>query len=317
MSAEQISTLPGGELQDFLQYIREIQEYPLLSQQQEIDLAMSIESGVEAMQTMVAANDLSEFSVEDLAFRIRAGEEARTTFINSNLRLVIAYAKKIHSNTMNLQDKIQEGNIILIRAVEDFDYRQGHRFTTFAVSRLSREIKKKIKQQDRAIRVTFHGYDKIRQYTTAQTDLQTKLQRLPTDAEVSDYLGIDATDIAERKDAIEKMWTTSINAPVYKDGQSRDLTESIADVSEPPVELKALDQISKRVVFEWLETKLEERERQIIKLRYGIDQPGPKTLEEVGAEFNLTRERIRQIEVKALNKLRKPSNEHYRDLLAS
>jgi DNA-directed RNA polymerase sigma subunit (sigma70/sigma32) len=112
MSAEQISTLPGGELQDFLQYIREIQEYPLLSQQQEIDLAMSIESGVEAMQTMVAANDLSEFSVEDLAFRIRAGEEARTTFINSNLRLVIAYAKKIHSNTMNLQDKIQEGNII-------------------------------------------------------------------------------------------------------------------------------------------------------------------------------------------------------------
>jgi RNA polymerase primary sigma factor len=83
------------------------------------------------------------------------------------------------------------------------------------------------------------------------------------------------------------------------------------------VELKALDQISKRVVFEWLETKLEERERQIIKLRYGIDQPGPKTLEEVGAEFNLTRERIRQIEVKALNKLRKPSNEHYRDLLAS
>jgi RNA polymerase primary sigma factor len=233
---------------------------------------------------------------------VRAGEEARQTFIRANLRLVVSIAKRYNRSRLPFLDLVQEGNLGLIRAVEKFEYRKGFKFSTYATWWIRQAITRAIADKSRTIRVPVHMMDTINQMQTAESNLNKKLGRKPTDAELAEESGLTVEKIlAARKVAPEPV---SIFEPVGEDNTM--LGDFIEDVdAAAPFEL-----IASKLNIEQLRHVLErlnERERTIIEMRYGLGERDPATLDEVGRHFNVTRERIRQIEAKALAKMRHPS----------
>jgi RNA polymerase primary sigma factor len=282
------------------QYLDGIGTYNLLTAEDEVRLAKDIETGKKAALALEDEKDAAKR--RELRKLVRAGEEARQTFIRANLRLVVSIAKRYGHARLPFLDLVQEGNLGLIRAVEKFEYRKGFKFSTYATWWIRQAITRAIADKSRTIRVPVHMMDTITQMQTAEANLTKRLGRKPTDEELSVESGLTVKKLQEaRKVAPEPI---SIFEPIGEDNAT--LGDFIPDEeAATPFEL-----IASKLNIEDLQQILErlnDRERTIIEMRYGLNGVAPATLDEVGRHFDVTRERIRQIEAKALAKMRHPS----------
>ena len=257
-------------------YLKEIGRIPLLTFEQEVDLAKRYEKG-------------------DM--------KAKTKLTESNLRLVVSIAKKYIGRGMSLLDLIQEGNQGLIRAVEKYDWRRGFKFSTYATWWIRQAITRAIADQARTIRIPVHMIETINRFLRISRRLMQDLGREPTVEEIAVAMEVDVTKIREIIKVSRE--PTSLETPVGDEEDSH-LGDFIQDTSQPSPYDAASQQLLKKHLDEVLST-LSDREKKVLILRFGLDDGRPRTLEEVGREFKVTRERIRQIEAKALRKLRHPS----------
>ena len=288
-------------------YLKEIGKVPLLTAAEEIDLAMKIEAGVAAGEQLEKA-DAGEIELErrDLRRLTRieeVGFDAKQQLIEANLRLVVSIAKRYVGRGMLFLDLIQEGNLGLIRAVEKFDYRKGFKFSTYATWWIRQAITRAIADQARTIRIPVHMVETINKLVRIQRQLLQELGREPTPKEIGDVMGLPEERVRE----IQKMSQepVSLETPIgeEEDSQLGDFIEDDAAVVPPDAASFSMLQEQLGKVLDGLA----ERERKVISLRFGLEDGHPRTLEEVGREFGVTRERIRQIESKTLAKLRHPS----------
>ena len=295
-------------------YLSDIGQYTLLTKDDEVRLAKQIEEGKQAKEELEAAKSkLAVGKRRELERQMRNGESAERQFVQSNLRLVVSIAKKYQASGLPLLDLIQEGNLGLMHAVEKFDWRKGFKFSTYATWWIRQAITRGIANTGRTIRLPVHAGDTLARLQKARGRLELKLGRQPTLKELSAEVEMPEDKVTEAlRFAAEPL---SLSEPLREDGDA-ELGDVVEDRSaESPFEVAATallpDEISR------LLAPLDEREREILKLRFGLDRGEARTLEEVGEHFNLTRERIRQIEARAMSKLRHPSSDTgARDLLA-
>jgi RNA polymerase primary sigma factor len=234
---------------------------------------------------------------------VGAGDGARQRFIQANLRLVVSIAKRYPNSGLPFLDLIQEGNLGLIRAVEKFEYRKGFKFSTYATWWIRQAITRAIADKSRTIRVPVHMMDTITQMQTAENTLIKRLGRNPTDEEIAQEAGLTVAKVREAKRVAPE--PVSLFEPVGEDNAVLgDFIEDHDAVAPFEMVMARLNQADLRQVL----SRLNDRERSVIEMRYGLGPEEPKTLDEVGRYFNVTRERIRQIESKALAKMRHPSN---------
>ncbi len=283
-------------------YLNEIGRYRLLTAQEEVELSMAFEAGLKAAVQLEKEGELSE---EDRAILVATGvkgEAAQTRLVESNLRLVVSIARRYVGRGMALLDLIQEGNLGLMRAVERFDYRRGFRFSTYATWWIRQSITRAIADQGRNIRMPIHIVDTINKLTRAQRELAQSYGREPTPEELSRELDLPVDRLIELTRIAQD--TNSLETPV---GEEEDST--LADfVEDLDAEVPA-DAATFRLLQENLALALEglnPREREVLIMRFGLADGRMRTLEEVGEHFKVTRERIRQLETKALAKLRHP-----------
>ena len=294
-------------------YLTDIGQYPLLTKDDEVRLAKAIEAGAAARsEADRLGNDLPAARRRELRRAIRDGDEAERVFVQSNLRLVVSIAKKYQASGLPLLDLIQEGNLGLMHAVEKFDWRKGFKFSTYATWWIRQAITRGIANTGRTIRLPVHAGDTLARLQKARSRLELKFGRPATTLELAADL-----DLAEDK-VIEALRFASeplsLSEPLREDGDA-ELADVVEDRSaESPFEVAALAMLPEEIGR--LLEPLDEREREILRLRFGLDRGEPRTLEEVGEHFHLTRERIRQIEARAMSKLRHPSSDTgARDLL--
>ena len=283
-------------------YLQEIGQVPLLTGPQEVTLAKAMESGDAAIRQL----DCRAYETRQEEFQLRVaverGNDARQHLIQANLRLVVSIAKKYTSYGLTMMDLVQEGNIGLMRAVEKFDYTKGHKFSTYATWWIRQAITRAIADQSRTIRLPVHMGEAISQVKRASHKLQQAMQREPTPEEIAVSMGVNASKVRRTLEA--SMHPLSLEMPVGQEGEGRmgDFIED--DRISAPAEAATATMLREQI--EEVLLKLPERERKIIQLRYGLKDGRYRTLEEVGVEFGITRERIRQIEAVALRKLRHP-----------
>jgi RNA polymerase primary sigma factor len=283
-------------------YLQEIGQVPLLTAEQEVGLAKDMENGDiarERIQREEYGTWQERFSLERAVAR---SNDSRQHLIQANLRLVVSIAKKYTSYGLTMMDLVQEGNIGLMRAVEKFDYTKGHKFSTYATWWIRQAITRAIADQSRTIRLPVHMGEAISQVKRTSHKLQQTMQREPTPEEIADAMGISPNKVRRTLEA--SMHPLSLEMPVGQEGEGRmgDFIED--DRIATPAEAAAASMLREQI--EEVLQKLPERERKIIQLRYGLKDGRYRTLEEVGVEFGITRERIRQIEAVALRKLRHP-----------
>ena len=288
-------------------YLKEIGKVPLLTAAEEIDLAMKIEAGVAAGEQLEKA-DAGEIELErrDLRRLTRieeVGFDAKQQLIEANLRLVVSIAKRYVGRGMLFLDLIQEGNLGLIRAVEKFDYRKGFKFSTYATWWIRQAITRAIADQARTIRIPVHMVETINKLVRIQRQLLQELGREPTPKEIGDVMGLPEERVREIQKISQE--PVSLETPIGEEEDSH-LGDFIPDDDAPEPAEAASFMLLKEQLVEVLKT-LTPREEKVLRLRFGIEDGHTRTLEEVGKEFNVTRERIRQIEAKALRKLRHPS----------
>ncbi|MDW8403875.1 RNA polymerase sigma factor RpoD [Chloroflexus sp.] len=283
-------------------YLQEIGQVPLLTAEQEVELAKAMEAGAAARQRLDREEYSSARERFELERAVQQGQDARHHLIQANLRLVVSIAKKYTSYGLTMMDLVQEGNIGLMRAVEKFDYKKGHKFSTYATWWIRQAITRAIADQSRTIRLPVHMGEAISQVKRTSHRLQQTMQREPTPEEIANAMGISAGKVRRTLEA--SMHPLSLEMPVGQEGEGRmgDFIED--DRISTPAEAAAASLL--REQLEEVLMKLPERERKIIQLRYGLKDGRYRTLEEVGIEFGITRERIRQIEAVALRKLRHP-----------
>ena len=284
-------------------YLQQIGRYPLLTSQQEVELAMQMEAGIRADEKLATATDLSVDERVFLERAVRQADKARKRLVEANLRLVVSIAKRYVGKGLSLLDLIQEGNLGLIRAVEKFDYRKGFKFSTYATWWIRQAVTRALADQARTIRVPVHMIETINKLAQTQRALMQELGREPTIQEVANEMEMAPDRITElRRIALDPV---SLETRI---GESDDST--LADFVKDNDANVPVEAASFRLLQEYLGLALEglsERERQVLIMRYGLADGKVRTLEEVGAFFNVTRERVRQIETKALAKLRQPA----------
>ena len=288
-------------------YLKEIGKVSLLTAAEEVDLAMKIEAGVEAMAQLDASEEEGGVPLERRERRRlsrieQVGLDAKQQLIEANLRLVVSIAKRYVGRGMLFLDLIQEGNLGLIRAVEKFDYTKGFKFSTYATWWIRQAITRAIADQARTIRIPVHMVETINKLVRIQRQLLQSLGREPTPEEIAEEMGLTPERVREIQKISQE--PVSLETPIgeEEDSQLGDFIEDDAAVVPP-------DAASFSMLQEQLAKTLEglaERERKVITLRFGLEDGHPRTLEEVGREFGVTRERIRQIESKTLAKLRHP-----------
>jgi RNA polymerase primary sigma factor len=287
-------------------YLREIGRVPLLTARDEVELAQAMELGKQALYLRMELASRGQLDPErDLELRkqIEAGERARHRLAESNLRLVVSVAKKYIGRGMSLLDLIQEGNIGLIRAVEKFDYRKGYKFSTYATWWIRQAITRAIADQARTIRIPVHMVETINKLLRISRRLLQELGRDPTPEEIAREMEIPAEKVREILKVSQE--PVSLETPIGEEEDSH-LGDFIPDDGTLAPSEAASHQLLKEQVEDVL-ASLTGRERRVLQLRFGLDDGRSRTLEEVGKEFGVTRERIRQIEAKALRKLRHPS----------
>ena len=257
-------------------YLKGIGQVDLLDKQEEVELAKRIEKG---------------------------DEQAKSQLVEANLRLVVSIAKKYVGKGMSFLDLIQEGNMGLMKAVEKFDYTKGYKFSTYATWWIRQAITRAIADQGRTIRVPVHMVEKINKLIKIQRQLLQEKGREPTPEEIAEEMDISADKVSEIKKIAQE--SVSLDTPIGEEEDSS-LGDFIEDTKTP----EPSSTVSKNLLKEQLDSVLDtltDREKRILELRFGIEDGRPRTLEEVGKEFGVTRERIRQIEAKALRKLRHPT----------
>ncbi|MGC9960358.1 MAG: sigma-70 family RNA polymerase sigma factor [Acidimicrobiales bacterium] len=294
-------------------YLTDIGQYPLLTKDDEVRLAQAIESRWEAEEELKTKKGLTPTRRRELNRAVRDGEKAQRTFVQSNLRLVVSIAKKYQASGLPLLDLIQEGNLGLMHAVEKFDWRKGFKFSTYATWWIRQAITRGIANTGRTIRLPVHAGDTLARVQKAQARLELKLGRPATLSELGAEVELPEDKLIE---ALRfRAEPLSLSEPLREDGDA-ELGDVVEDRSaESPFEMAATALLP--VEINRLLAPLDEREREILRLRFGLDRGEPRTLEEVGEHFNLTRERIRQIEARAMSKLRHPSSDTgARDLLS-
>ena len=288
-------------------YLKEIGKVPLLTADQEIDLAMKIERGVAAGEELERADrgeiELDRRARRRLSHEEQIGADAKDQLIEANLRLVVSIAKRYVGRGMLFLDLIQEGNLGLIRAVEKFDYTKGFKFSTYATWWIRQAITRAIADQARTIRIPVHMVETINKLVRIQRQLLQELGREPTPEEIGKEMDLPAERVREIQKISQE--PVSLETPIgeEEDSQLGDFIEDDAAVVPPDAASFSMLQEQLGKVLDGLA----ERERKVISLRFGLEDGHPRTLEEVGREFGVTRERIRQIESKTLAKLRHPS----------
>jgi RNA polymerase primary sigma factor len=283
-------------------YLREIGRVPLLTAQDEVDLAKGIEAGLFAEEKLANDPDVGPGERAELQLLSQEGARAKQRLIEANLRLVVSIAKRYVGRGMLFLDLIQEGNLGLIRAVEKFDYTKGYKFSTYATWWIRQAITRAIADQARTIRIPVHMVETINKLVRVQRQLHQDFGREPTPEELSVELDVPPERIVEIQRIAQE--PVSLQSPIGE--EDSDLGDFIED-GDAVVPLEAASFILLQDQLGSILDTLSEREQRIIQLRYGLTDGHPRTLEEVGREFGVTRERIRQIESKTLAKLRHPT----------
>jgi RNA polymerase primary sigma factor len=286
-------------------YLREIGRVPLLTAQDEVDLAKAIEAGLfaeEKLQGSPSSAECRGAELAELALLAAEGMRAKQRLIEANLRLVVSIAKRYIGRGLVFLDLIQEGNLGLIRAVEKFDYTKGYKFSTYATWWIRQAITRAIADQARTIRIPVHMVETINKMARIQRQLHQDLGREATPDEIAAEMGLSADRVAEIQRIAQE--PVSLQSPIGE--EDSDLGDFIED-ADAVVPMEAAAFIMLQDQLEQVLDNLTIREQRIIQLRFGLTDGHPRTLEEVGREFGVTRERIRQIESKTLAKLRHPS----------
>jgi RNA polymerase primary sigma factor len=294
-------------------YLKEIGRVPLLTAEEEVDLAKRIEAGIAATRLLAAGGGVRDGAWSMQLRRIeRNGQLAKRKLVEANLRLVVSIAKRYVGRGLLFLDLIQEGNLGLIRAVEKFDYTKGYKFSTYATWWIRQAITRAIADQARTIRIPVHMVETMNKLVRVQRQLTQDLGREPTPEEIGREMDLPAEKVLEIQKISQE--PVSLETPVGEEEDSN-LGDFIED-SDAVVPVDAASFILLQEQLEGILHTLSEREKQVIRLRFGMTDGRPRTLEEVGSEFGVTRERIRQIESKTLSKLRHPSrSQQLRDYL--
>jgi RNA polymerase sigma factor (sigma-70 family) len=285
-------------------YLEEVATHDLLTADDEVRLARDIELGRRAAARLeVEGAALGAADRQALTRQVRKGDNAKAEFIRSNLRLVISIAKRYTGRGLDLLDLIQEGNLGLIRAVEKFDWRKGFKFSTYATWWIRQAITRGLGNSGRTIRLPVHMVDVVRTVQETEAALQDAYRRRPTVTEIAEISGLDEDKITIALTTPEDC--ISLDRPVGEDGDASlgDFVEDAA--AEDPFLVVA--EGARREQLDKALTMLDERERLVITLRYGLKGETPRTLSDVGKSLGITRERVRQIETRALGKLRHPA----------
>jgi RNA polymerase primary sigma factor len=289
-------------------YLREIGRVALLTAADEVDLAKRVEAGVfaaerlEQLERLDTTDDIEPELRRDLLAVVGDGQRAKQRLIESNLRLVVSIAKRYAGRGLPFLDLIQEGNLGLIRAVEKFDYTRGFKFSTYASWWIRQAVSRAVADQARTIRIPVHMVETVNRILRAQRLLVQSLGRDPSAAEIAVQVDMPAERVEEIKRLA--MEPVSLHSPVGEE-EGSELGDLIEDSeSVPPAELVSAGLLASHV--EAVLTHLGDREREVVRMRYGLTDGEPRTLEEVGRAFGVTRERVRQIEAKSLAKLRHP-----------
>ena len=301
-----------GSFDPVRMYLKEIGKVPLLTAEQEVTLAQRIEAGLHACERLESEGGLSEEEQTSLQAVATDGELAKRQLIEANLRLVVSIAKRYVGRGMALLDLVQEGNLGLIRAVEKFDYTKGFKFSTYATWWIRQAITRAIADQARTIRIPVHMVETMNKVLRIQRQMLQELGREPTVEEVAAKVEMTPDRVREIQRIAQE--PVSLETPVGEEDDSflGDFVEDPAAVAPATAAARAL---LSEAIGEALE-ELNERERQVVRLRFGLEDGQVRTLEEVGREFGVTRERIRQIESKTLAKLRHPTrSQRLRDYL--
>ena len=293
-------------------YLKEIGRVSLLTAQEEVSLAKRIEAGLIAEEKLEKNPKLSDDESFELRYTRRDGAQAKRHLVEANLRLVVSIAKRYVGRGMAFLDLIQEGNLGLIRAVEKFDYSKGFKFSTYATWWIRQAITRAIADQARTIRIPVHMVETINKLVRIQRQLLQDLGREPTADEIAEQMELSPKKVREIQKISQE--PVSLETPVGEEEDSN-LGDFIEDADAPV----PLERASFKLLQEQLESvlhTLSDREKQVIRLRFGLVDGQPRTLEDVGKKFGVTRERIRQIESKTLSKLRHPSrSQKLRDYL--
>ncbi|MFD6874791.1 MULTISPECIES: RNA polymerase sigma factor [unclassified Streptomyces] len=289
---------PSADL--FRQYLREIGRIPLLTAAEEVDLARRVEAGLFAEEKLGSTPDLDSRLAHDLDKLVVMGRMAKRRLIESNLRLVVSVAKRYVGRGLTMLDLVQEGNLGLIRAVEKFDYARGYKFSTYATWWIRQAMSRALADQARTIRVPVHVVELINRVIRVQRRMLQERGYEPTAEEVAAHLELTPERVMEVLRLAQE--PVSLHAPV---GEEDDV--ALGDLIEDGDAASPVESAAFFLLREHLEAVLStlgERERKVVQLRYGLADGRPRTLEEIGRIFGVTRERIRQIESKTLGKLR-------------
>lgn len=306
------TAIPGATADAVKDYLKQIGKVALLNAAEEVELAMRIEAGLFAEEKLATETSLPKKLQRELKWVARDGQRAKSHLLGANLRLVVSLAKRYTGRGMQFLDLIQEGNLGLIRAVEKFDYTKGFKFSTYATWWIRQAITRAMADQARTIRIPVHMVEVINKLARVQRQMLQDLGREPTPEELSRELDMTPEKVVEvQKYGREPI---SLHTPLGEDGDSEfgDLIED----TEAVVPADAVGFTMLQQQLEQLLDSLSEREAGVIRMRFGLGDGQPKTLDQIGDTFGVTRERIRQIESKTMAKLRHPSrSQQLRDYL--
>ncbi|PJJ55950.1 RNA polymerase primary sigma factor [Mumia flava] len=300
---EQQVTVAGATADPVKDYLKQIGKVSLLNAGQEVELAKRIEAGLFAEEKLATGKRLSESMTEELEWIVEDGRRAKNHLLEANLRLVVSLAKRYTGRGMLFLDLIQEGNLGLIRAVEKFDYTKGFKFSTYATWWIRQAITRAMADQARTIRIPVHMVEVINKLARVQRQMLQDLGREPTPEELATELDMTPEKVVEvQKYGREPI---SLHTPLGEDGDSE-----FGDLIEDSEAIVPADAVSFTLLQEQLHAVLDtlsEREAGVVSMRFGLTDGQPKTLDEIGKVYGVTRERIRQIESKTMSKLRHPS----------